>query len=820
MKKQLPLRSKQHNYALLSFLMGVAIGFTFFIWGVISDGGLFIYYGDFNAQQIPFYQLIHDSVLNGDTMWTNKTDLGANLIGSYSFYLISSPFFLITLLFPSEAVPYLMAPLLILKLGFASLTSYIYLKRYVSHKGYAVIGGMLYAFSGFSLYNIFFNHFHEAIIIFPILLFSIDEYMYNKKRGIVTLSVFASCTINYYFFVGMVMFVIMYWVIRICTKSYPKILFRELCLLAFEVVIGFLMSFFILLPSVMAVSQNYRLSEWPDGWNAVLYDANQRYVHIIESFFFPPDIAARPNFTPDSNSNWASIAAWLPMVSMTGVIGLLQNKNKHWLKKLIPLLFVCALVPIFNAIFQGFNMNYYARWFYMPELIMVLATIEAMDNSETDWLKATRLTAGITVVVLCLVGLMPYTDYSENNEDGVVKIGLENYPERLWIYGAFSLVGLCCFVLIIKLFINDKKKFIKSTLVALTVVIFIYGNFIIYIGRLQTGYSGKFMKDYAINGKNSITLEDTGNVRSDFFSCIDNLGMYWQIPNIQAFHSIVPGSIMDFYPEFGVNRDVHSKPDTTRYGLRGLLSVKYLFDDPNDENDFYINNKYEMPGWEYYDSQNGTNIYINKYYIPMGFMYDDFISEDEFELIATENRDKAILKAMVLTQEQIKKYADITGYDADNLKNLNDMIKNQKNNGSANFTVYKGISSEFKYDEKDYFKDAVKRKKQSCSDFEYINNGFKATIKNDGEDNLLFFSVPYEDSWSATVNGKKCEIEKVNFGFMAVKVPGNKTSKIEFSYTTPGLKIGSTVTFSAVFVYIVYISLLFLKNKKIKIRGK
>lgn len=34
---------------------------------------------------------------------------------------------------------------------------------------------------------------------------------------------------------------------------------------------------------------------------------------------------------------------------MTGVIGFLQTKEKHWLKKLIPLLIVIALVPIFNA---------------------------------------------------------------------------------------------------------------------------------------------------------------------------------------------------------------------------------------------------------------------------------------------------------------------------------------------------------------------------------------------------------------------------------------------------------------------------------------
>ena len=67
------------------------------------------------------------------------TDLGANIIGSYSFYMFGSPFFWLTLLFPSEAVPYLMAPLLMLKFALAALGAYTFLRRYVSNQHYAVL---------------------------------------------------------------------------------------------------------------------------------------------------------------------------------------------------------------------------------------------------------------------------------------------------------------------------------------------------------------------------------------------------------------------------------------------------------------------------------------------------------------------------------------------------------------------------------------------------------------------------------------------------------------------------------------------------------
>ena len=42
-----------------------------------------------------------------------------------------------------------------LKTACAALTSYFYIKRFVKDQYYAVIGSILYAFSGFAVYNIF-----------------------------------------------------------------------------------------------------------------------------------------------------------------------------------------------------------------------------------------------------------------------------------------------------------------------------------------------------------------------------------------------------------------------------------------------------------------------------------------------------------------------------------------------------------------------------------------------------------------------------------------------------------------------------------------
>ena len=378
-----------------AFLYGIGIALVFFLPFIIWDNGYFLFYGDFNVQQVPFYQMCHDAIRSGNIGWSWTTDLGANFIGSYTFYLLGSPFFWLTLPFPSEAVPYLMGPLLILKFGCASLTGFIYLKRYVRTPDYAVLGGLLYAFSGFSVYNIFFNHFHEAIIVFPLLLWSLDEYMATKQRGVFALLVFASCFMNYYFFVGQVVFCVIYFFLRLAVKDW-RIGLRDFALLACEAVLGLLCSCVLLIPTVLCVIQNPRIDNPPNGWSALLYSWNQRYVHILECFFFPPDIPARPNFTPDSEAKWASLGAWLPLFSMTGVFATMQARRKSWVKTLLPILFLMAFVPVLNSAFQMFNSGYYARWFYMLTLMMSLATVTALENPRADWKRAIKWTLGFT----------------------------------------------------------------------------------------------------------------------------------------------------------------------------------------------------------------------------------------------------------------------------------------------------------------------------------------------------------------------------------------------------------------------------------------
>ena len=130
----------------------------------------------------------------------------------------------------------------------------------------------------------------------------------------------------------------------------------------------------------------------------------------------------------------------------------------------------------------------------------------------------------------------------------------------------------------------------------------------------------------------------------------------------------------------------------------------------------------------------------------------------------------------MLTDEQIEKYGDIlTELEPDRY---------------SDFNYYT------------FEKDAQELAKTAVDTFTPTANGFKAT-SSFTEDRFVTFTVPWESGWSATINGEKAEIEKVNRGVMGIKVPAGECN-IEFNYVTPGLKAGVVCTVGAAFIIVIY----------------
>lgn len=770
----------------IAFFLVLAMGIMLFIPFVLFDKGMFVYYGDYNAQQIPFYQLAHRAVRAGEIGWNWNTDLGVNFIGSYSFYLLGSPFFWLTLPFPNIWIPYLMAPLLVLKMAFASLTAYGYTRRFVSNQ-LAVLAGVLYAFSGFSIYNIFFNHFHEALIWFPLLLLGMEQFMQDGKKGLFAFAVLMSALNNYYFFIGQAIFLIIYWIIRALSGEWERCGHRFFGLWL-EALLGTAGAAVLLLPSFYAVIQNGRTENLLEGWDLLIYSSEQRPLDILHSFFFPPDHPARANFLPDANNNWASMSAWVPVFGCTGAIAYFQSrKHADWLRRLLIILVLCAFIPALNAAFQLFNAMYYARWFYMLTLMLILATLRCFEeDKQVEWSRAIGWSGGVTAAYALCIGLLPQS-WEPDEKSGKIVWGLCEDLVRFWVFVGVAVICLVITALLARQHRIRCQQFFATALAACVAVSLMGGWGYLIFGKATGSYPSRYVTDKLILNE-PYTLPDSQNFsRVDMQKPMDNQGMYWGLPSIHAFHSIVPGSVMEFYDTVGVSRSVASRPQSEFYGLRSLLSVRWLFDyaqQPQDvqlynkkaEDFFSVNGMTAMPEWELYDQQNGFYIYENQCYIPMGFTYESYITSSELKSIDITDCHLALLKAIVIE-------------DADEDKVV--------------LTLPHADIDRMELDQIAYTSDCAQRAAGAAKQFGTDTNGFSATIDLTAE-NLVFFSVPYEEGWTATVNGTDAKILRTNVGFMAVKCPAGTDIQIRFDYTTPGLKTGAVISIGALVTLCIY----------------
>lgn len=768
----------------LTFILGFLSLIIVLLPIIIIEKGYFIYYGDYNAQQMPFYHLASEAVKSGSFGWSWNTDLGANFIGSYSFYLFGSPFFWLTAILPSSWIIHMMPFILALKHGIAAFTSYAYIKRFVKSQNAAVIGGLLYAFSGFQIFNIFFNHFQDVTAFFPLMLIAMEELVCNNRKGVFALTVALMASINYFFFTGEAVFLVLYFIVRCFSKDFPATA-KKFFQILFEAIIGVMIACIILLPAALAILNNYRINERLYGMDMLAYNDRTRLLRIIESFFLIPDAPSRPNLFNEGLGKWASIGGYLPLFSMVGVIAFMKHKDGHWAKRLVIICMICAFIPILNCSFYMFNSSYYARWFFMPILIMAMMTAVAID---TDGEENISLKEGlwITAAVTAAFGIMSVLPVKKGDE--VKFFSFAKYPLHFYIVFGIAVISLVIVAIFAKKRLSGKFN-LKSLLAFTVAACIVCTSSIIYFGALSYDDAIKYI-DRAIDKEDDVTIEAD---KDDFFRIdvsegIDNYSMFWNLPNMRCFHSIVPGSIMEFYAANGIDRDVASRPDKDRFALRGLFSVKYYFDEIKDDN--ADEHRIPIPGFEYMEDQNGFHVYENKHFIPMGFTFDNYILQSDWENMGEMNRTSALIRAIILDDETAAKYDDI-------LNELDSSKRIVSNN--------------------DYIEECDKRIASACDSFEYDSYGFTAEITSNRE-NLLFFSVPYDDGFTAKVNGIETEIEKVDLGFMAVPIKEGK-NVIEFEYETPGIKVGAIISLCGVILFAFYITAGYLMKKESKNDG-
>ena len=754
---------------------------------LITTKGVWIYYGDFNVQQIPFYNHLHSALKSGKFLYDWGTDLGGSFVGCYSFYILGSPFFLLTLLFSDGAIPYIMAWITALKYGVMAMTAYGFMKRHLRTETGAFLAAIMYAFAGYQGAVLVYNHFHDAVAFFPLFLCAFENLFDRRVNGKRRVAGFVlMCTlmlvINYYFFVGQAVFCVIYY-FTVCAdyKKGFKSLVSDVLTAFFCGLAGVLLAGAYILPAVYYTLGNSRLSQVLLGYDLVAYSEPTMFLGIVKNVFMLPDVSGLNSMLNQSFSRVSGIGGYIPLFSLTGVIAyFLYNKGWDKWKRLLTVCGIFAVVPVLNSLFSALNSEYYARWYYMPLLIMALLTGWAVENRELAAPEVRKGALSVMVVsgIIAIIGVLPAKDADGN----LTVIGaLKNY-EQLISEIIFTLIMTFFLYLYVAKIFKKSERFIK---IYVTGACVLTAATMFYTGAVLVDADRKndFLTQ-AVFGESPI--EDDGTfyrieTDEDFY----NYSMFWDdTHSITSFISTIPDSTFAFYKACDVPRKVTSHPYPTRIGLRALLSARYFLTNNmhSIEHIGHIEDMEELKGYSLSHEKYGFNVYENENYIPMGFSFDEYITEEEYAAIdaTAQSKDRILPKYLIVAEEDAAKvsdcltHAEVSSYSMPSIKQ------------------FKQICDD--------------RRKTACTDFEATQAGFGAKANLERE-NYVFFSVPYEEGFTAYVDGVETEIVKSHYGFMAIRVPAGEHA-IEFKYLPSGLKKGMYLSLASLVLFV----LILIKN--------
>lgn len=207
----MPRQNRKAFLYLYSFMLpAVILSAVLACKGFVPFGDKSLLIMDMSGQYVEFY----NALKFGDVFFSWSKTLGTNYIGVFAYY-VSSPFSLLTLLFPNEAMPLCITLITVLKIGFAGMAFAIYgTKQFQLKDNIAIVFSCAYALMGYNIAYSMCLMWLDAVLWLPIILLGIEKIITDKQWKLFVASLFMCLISNYYISYMVILFSGLYFVSR------------------------------------------------------------------------------------------------------------------------------------------------------------------------------------------------------------------------------------------------------------------------------------------------------------------------------------------------------------------------------------------------------------------------------------------------------------------------------------------------------------------------------------------------------------------------------------------------------------------------------
>lgn len=801
--------------------------FLFILNGIYPFGDRSFLYSDMYHQYMPFFTEFMEKVKAGEPLYYSwNVGMGSNFLALYVYYL-ASPIHWLAFLFPQSHLMEFMSYLVVVKVGLCGLTFCVYLRKHFQTEAITtVLFAVFYALSGYMAaynWNIMWL---DCVILFPLIMWGLEKLVKEGKPVLYCVTLALSILTNFYISIMICIFLVLYFVTLLFTQERylkPCWQFGVYSLLA-----GALAAV-LLIPEVCAImATDFGAMEFPKE---------------IRSYFSVLDELARHQMCviPERQlEHWPNIycgVAVMILVPLFAICEKIAIKRRFAMLGLTVVLLFSFSTNILDFIWHGLNYpdSLPARQSFIYIFLVLVMSFEAFSNiREMNKQK----------ILYCFLGAMVFLLFCEKfAEDKDISLGLE----------ALSMAFLAVYAMLIYYYHHYRERewqkalcIVGVVLVALEAGINTYNTSIGTVSR--SGYLNP-IKDYKV-------LYEYAKENSEGFWRVEkferrtkNDAILAGYPSASLFSSTMNSSVANFYETLGMRHSkVYYAFDGATALTSAMLNVAYMYGDTEKA--------MQNEASEYYDklytavAESGDiTLYQCNYTLPFGYVVPlDFemsdtkggdplkrqnemirglgikdalftrantIRDDE-ELILVADKDayyyvvngRGNTKLDFIGDFGTKKYTDLKHNNITYVGYLEQGTRIHIANGdeedetpSLNLTAYRmdsGVLKEALY----------MLSRQHMEDVKYDSNHISGHIVME-EAGKIFLSVPYEEGWSVTVDGKEVKPGLYGECFMTISLePGEY--EIALEYDPMGRKEGIIISICACIMFF----LLLLLNRK------
>ena len=727
----------------------------------------------------------------GSPGWSFEQGLGQNM-HPYWF----DPFTFLLVLGGKEQVANNLIYVFLLELLLAGIFFYLFLRTLKVQGFVAVLGGFLYAFSGYMVLGTTWQMsvFGIEVVYTALLLFALEKFISEKIWYFIPIPIaMIAIHIPFYLYLYTVL-IIIYYTFRFAESQKWDFVkwFVGLTTIGIISVLGVGMGAF------MFGSNLFQMFESPRGSGEFAYtnqllsqpilavaDSLQRSTHFMR-LFSTNMIGNAETFRGWNNYMEAPMfyGGLLSLVSAPQVFYFGNRKSKIVYGILLGLCFWVMLFPYFRHTFWLFTGDYYRTLGLFTLLALLFLNIRAIQRIiEEERIGLIALSATIVIILIMLFAFAP----------------AETINKSLQKTAAF-LVILYAGIL----FLISKKALKSIGIVALLLVC--VGEMLFFSNNITVNKRSRATKqemNEAGFGFKDATINVLANLKKADSS------PFYRIEKEYASGTTIHTSMNDAKAQGYYSSRTYQSFNQLNY-VRFLKSVKLL--NPKDEyasrwifglvnspllqrlcavKYFLTKNPNAFVGYKNIMDSVAVNGEIRvlklKDTLPLGVTFDSYISEENFEKLDSMNRQAILLQTVAVN------------------KTFEAKLKNLKEIKSASLPAV-GVTLEALKNWTD------KAKADTLQIKEFLPDNIKGEI-NLNASKVLFLAIPHDKGWSATVDGKETIIERVDAGLMGILLEkGNH--KIALKFEPPYVREGTYISIFSLLLWGIGIFFFNARKKK------